>query len=154
MSATDTGPPKAPVIEPVAPDEAVAALLASCELPTDDIHEEKALAFFGCREDGRLIALVGMETGTDSALLRSLAVAPEQRGCGLAGRLVAFVEHLCGARGLETIYLLTDSAPDYFRARGYREVARERAPDWIRASAQFSQLCPADAAFLSKSLRA
>lgn len=141
------------MIEPVAPDEELVALLAACELPTADVHEEKALAFFGCREAGALVAVVGMETGIDSALLRSLAVTPGQRGRGLARRLVAFVEHLSGARGKERLYLLTDSAPDFFRALGYEDVPRERAPDWIRAGAQFSQLCPDDAAFMAKALR-
>lgn len=140
------------MIEPVAPDAELQALLEECGLPVADLFEEKAMAFFGCREDGNLVAVVGMETGIDSVLLRSLAVAPTHRGRGLARRLVAFVEHLTGARGKETLFLLTDSVPDFFRALGYTDVPRERAPDWIRAGAQFSELCPQDAAFLSKSL--
>lgn len=140
------------MIEPIAPEPELSTLLSSCGLPVADVYEEKALAFFGCREAGTLVAVVGMETGTDSALLRSLAVAPEQRGRGLARRLVAFVEHLGAARGKQTLYLLTDSAPDFFRALGYADLAREHAPDWIRAGAQFAQLCPDDAAFMSKSL--
>jgi N-acetylglutamate synthase-like GNAT family acetyltransferase len=143
-----------PMIEPIAPDTELQALLEQCELPVADLFEEKAMAFFGCREDGNLVAVVGMETGIDAILLRSLAVAPAHRGHGLARRLVAFVEHLAGARGKETLFLLTDSAPDFFRVLGYIDVPRERAPDWIRAGAQFSELCPGDAAFLSKSLRA
>lgn len=141
------------MIEPVAPDTELRTLLEHCGLPVADLFEEKAMAFFGCREDGNLVAVVGMETGIDAILLRSLAVDPAHRGRGLARRLVAFVEHLAGARGRETLFLLTDSAPDFFRALGYADVARERAPDWIRAGAQFAELCPADAAFLSKSLR-
>lgn len=152
MGTADAG--TAPPIEPVAPDAELCALLESCELPVGDVYEEKALVFFGCRANGRLIAVVGMETGTDSVLLRSLAVPPDQRGQGLARRLVAFVEHLAGARGKQAIHLLTDSAPDFFRRLGYAETPRERAPDWIRAGAQFSQLCPDSAAFMSKSLRA
>jgi len=147
-------PAAEPVIEPVAPGRELQALLETCELPVADLFEEKALAFFGCRRDGTLVAAVGMETGIDSVLLRSLAVAPAQRGHGLARRLVAFVEHLAGARGKETLYLLTESAPEFFRALGYSDVPRERAPDWVRAGAQFSQLCPDSAAFMSKSLRA
>lgn len=143
-----------PTIEPVAPDARLSALLETCDLTTADLFEDKALAFFGCREDDTLVAVIGMETGIESVLLRSLAVAPEYRGRGLARRLVAFVEHLAGARGKETLYLLTDSAPDFFRRLGYEETSRDRAPDWIRAGAQFAQLCPADAVFMSKSLRA
>jgi len=149
---TDTTTATGPVIQPVAPDSELEALLEACGLPVADLFEEKAMAFFGCREEGHLVAVVRMETGIDSVLLRSLAVDPGHRGRGLARRLVAFVEHLAGARGKETLYLLTESVPDFFRALGYTDVPRERAPDWIRAGAQFSQLCPDDATFLSKSL--
>lgn len=140
------------MIEPIAPDAELAALLEASGLPTGDLFEDKPLAFFGCREDGRLVAVIGVEVGTESSLLRSLAVAPEWRGRGLARRLVSFVEHLSAARGMSTLYLLTETGADFFRRLGYEDLERERAPQWIRASAQFSQLCPADADFLAKSL--
>lgn len=141
-----------PPIEPIAPAEELVELLQACDLPTDDVYEEKPLIFFGCREAGRLIAVVGVETGPQSALLRSLAVTPDARGRGLAQRLVAFVEHLNAARGVPALYLLTTTAADYFRRLGYVDTDRERAPDAIRAGAQFSRLCPDDADFLVKPL--
>lgn len=139
-------------VEPIAPDPELVELLQTCELPTDDVYKEKPLVFFGYREAGRLIAVVGVETGPQTALLRSLAVTPDARGRGLAQRLVAFVEHLNAARGVPALYLLTTTAADFFRRLGYVDTARERAPDAIRASAQFSRLCPDDADFLMKLL--
>lgn len=150
MNAGDEQPP--PRVEPIAPGPDLAELLQACDLPIDDIYEEKPLIFFGCREAGRLIAVVGVEKGSRTALLRSLAVAPEARGRGLARRLVAFVEHLNAARDVQALYLLTTTAADFFRRLGYVDTARERAPDSIRAGAQFSRLCPDDADFLMKPL--
>ena len=139
-----------PVIEPIAPDADLVALLGDCGLPVDDVYEEKPLAFFGCRADAKLIAVIGIETGDGVGLLRSLAVAPERRGQGLAQRLVDFIEHLSAARGMDALYLLTDTAAEWFRQRGWVDIERERAPHPVRASAQFARLCPADAAFLVK----
>lgn len=150
MNTTAADRPTA--IEPIAPGPELVELLETCDLPTADVYEEKPLIFFGCREAGRLIAVVGVETGPQSALLRSLAVTPDARGRGLAQRLVAFVEHLNAARGVAALYLLTTTAADFFRRLGYVDAARERAPDSIRAGAQFSRLCPDDADFLVKPL--
>ena len=145
-------PRQPPVIEPIVPGEELVELLASCGLPTADVYEDKPLAFFGCREDGRLIAVIGIESGEGIGLLRSLAVATDARGRGLAQRLLDFVEHVSAARGTSALYLLTDTAADWFRQRGYVDLAREQAPRAVRASAQFSRLCPAEADFLVKAL--
>lgn len=142
-----------PPVEPIAPGPELVELLAACELPTEDVHEEKPLVFFGCREDGHLLAVVGVETGPRTALLRSLAVAPAARGRGLGRRLVAFVERLNAARDVPALYLLTTTAADFFRRLGYVDTPRERAPDAIRAGAQFSRLCPDNAHFLMKPLQ-
>lgn len=152
MTMADGAQQRPPAIEPIAPDPELVELLQACELPTEDVYEEKPLVFFGCREARRLIAVVGVETGPETALLRSLAVAPDARGRGLAQRLVAFVEHLNAARGVPALYLLTTTAADFFRQLGYADTPRERAPDAIRAGAQFSRLCPDDADFLMKPL--
>lgn len=141
-----------PVIEPVPADDELRALRAACELPVDDVHADRRLEFFGCREDGRLLAVVGLEPAGESLLLRSLAVTADARGRGLARRLVAFTEHLAAARGVRALYLLTTTAADLFRRLGYVDLERARAPRPVRASEQFSRLCPADAAPLAKSL--
>ncbi|MDX1610204.1 MAG: arsenic resistance N-acetyltransferase ArsN2 [Halofilum sp. (in: g-proteobacteria)] len=141
-----------PVIEPVPVEAELRALLAACELPVDDVRADRRLEFFGCREDGRLVAVVGLEPAGEAFLLRSLAVTAEARGRGLARRLVAFAEHLVAARDVRSLYLLTTTAADFFRRLGYVDLERERAPRPVRASEQFSRLCPGDAALLAKSL--
>jgi len=50
------------------------------------------------------------------------------------------------------LYLLTTTAERFFATRGYAGIERERVPDTVRASAEFSALCPASAVVMRKAL--
>jgi len=63
---------------------------------------------------------------------------------------VAFAESFAAAQGVENLFPLTASAADYFLKLGYAHAARDAAPPAIQMTAQFSGLCPASSAFLSK----
>jgi amino-acid N-acetyltransferase len=97
-------------------------------------------------------AIVGIELCGPDALLRSLAVEPALRAHGVGSDLVMHAEEYARARGARTIYLLTTTAEAFFRSRGYSLTPRESAPPAIRATSEFSGLCPATSAFLSKRL--
>lgn len=126
-------------------------LLKASGLQIADLSAAPAL-FFGIHVAGELVACIGLELYDSVALLRSLAVSPAFRGRGLARELVVFAEDLAFSRGVRTLFLLTTSAEAFFTALGYRPAAREEAPAAIRATAQFSGLCPAASAFLSRAL--
>ena len=111
---------------------AIVALLDRCALPTGDLDAPLLAGF--CVAEGRtesgpqLVGVIGLERLGDGALLRSLAVAAEQRGAGLAARLVDWSEAAARAQGAATAYLLTTTAADYFLRRGYASGrARQRA---------------------------
>ena len=57
-------------------------------------------------------------------------------------------------QGVETLYLLTTTAAQFFARRGYEAVPRSEAPAAIAATAQFSELCPASSTFMRKVLAA
>jgi len=139
-------------IEPVSSLKEVIPLLADCDLETSDIATSLPARFFGIRDSGTLVAVVGLEDFGSVGLLRSLAVAPACRGRGLAAKLVAFAEANAAAQGIESLYLLTTTAAPFFSKRGYVPASRQDAPQAIRATAQFSGLCPASSTFLSKRL--
>ena len=54
--------------------------------------------------------------------------------------------------GVTTLYLLTNTADGLFRQLGYVDTTRTMAPDAIRATSQFSGLCPASSLLMSKPL--
>ncbi len=108
--------------------------------------------FFGVRLDDRLVGTIGLERYGGAGLLRSLVTAPDQRGLGLAGRLVEALEHRAKADGLARLVLLTESARGVFEHRGCRVVARDHVLVEVLHAEQFRGLCPASATCLQKTV--
>ncbi|MBD8525632.1 arsenic resistance N-acetyltransferase ArsN2 [Pseudomarimonas arenosa] len=130
---------------------AIRQLLHEAGLPTADL-EHSAIDFWVIGEADRIIAAIGLETFQPSGLLRSLVVAPEQRGRGLGQALLAHLESTAQARQLNALYLLTLDADGFFQRLGYRSVPRHTAPAAILHSQEFHSLCPASALCMLKSL--
>jgi amino-acid N-acetyltransferase len=131
---------------------AVIGLLQAAALPASDLTEAHMANFFYCGPATAPAGIVGLEfCGTD-ALLRSLAVAPERRGSGLGAALVDRAESHARQHGACSVFLLTTTAETFFLRRGYTNAARESAPPGIRATREFSDLCPASSAFMVKQL--
>ena len=130
----------------------VCALLRDAGLPSTDVQAQAMPDFLGVRLQGRLVAAIGLERYDGAGLLRSLVVAHEERGLGLAGRLVDALERRAKADGLARLVLLTESARSFFERRGYAVVARDQVPAEVLQSEQFRGLCPTSATRLSKTI--
>ena len=131
---------------------AVCALLRDAGLPSTDVQARAMPDFLGVRLQGRLVGVIGLERYDGAGLLRSLVVVPDQRGLGLAVRLVEALERRAKADGLARLVLLTESARSFFEHRGYAVVARDQVPAEVLLSEQFLGLCPASATCLSKTI--
>ncbi len=131
---------------------AVIELLETSGLPTGDLTEAMLASFCVADEDGGVVGVAGIEVFGTCALMRSLAVAPAGRGRGVAARLVEWCEAEARRRGVETNYLLTTTAVEYFKMRGYTEVPRAAVPVVIAGHAQFRSLCPTSAKCLARRL--
>ena len=127
-------------------------LLEASDLPTSDLTDAHMPDFFYVGSPGAPVGLVGVELRGENALLRSLAVASEHRGSGIGGALVETAESHARARGAEALFLLTTTAERFFKSRGYVPADRATAPQAIRTSREFADLCPASSAFLVKQL--
>lgn len=130
----------------------VVRLLEGAALPTADLADESMKDFFYIGRAAAPVGIVGLQLYGSDALLRSLVVIPEYRAHGWGSRLVEHAERYAREHGAMTIYLLTTTAEAFFRSRGYLATARDDAPAAIRSTAEFSSLCPASSAFLSKRL--
>ena len=131
----------------------VAPLLRQGGLTTGDLPDDLE-HFFACGAPGRPDGVVGIELYGGHAILRSLAVSPDARGRGCGTALVAAAERYARAHDVRTIHLLTETAREFFEALGYRPTDRAGAPETIRQSRQFAELCPASAVFMTKALDA
>lgn len=143
MPITEAGPADLP---------AMTALLTAAGLPADDIAADGLRLWVNRGADGTLEGCAGLERCGTDGLLRSVAVVPDRRGGGLGGRLVETVEAAARAAGLGRLYLLTTGDAALFLRHGYAPCERAAAPEAIRATRQFSGLCPAAAQLLWKPL--
>ncbi|WP_082321819.1 arsenic resistance N-acetyltransferase ArsN2 [Variovorax paradoxus] len=130
----------------------IRSLLRTCELPEIDLDLGHMGDFLVLRAGGSLVGCVGLERAGDAGLLRSLAVAHERRSAGLGDVLMRAIEARAVAAGVHRLFLLTTTAPNFFASRGYRPCSRVDAPDAIRALTEFTSICPASAACMSRSL--
>ena len=124
---------------------AIVALLAACGLPVEDVREAPGSTQLVWREDGLVVGTAGVDVVGELALLRSLAVAPAQRGCGLGSALAAAAEQRAIEAGARTLLLLTESAVALARARGFTAVSRCALAPGVFVFRQFSAGCCAGA---------
>jgi len=106
--------------------------------------------FFGYRHGSELDGVVGLKLCGGVALLRSLAVSPGRRASGLGSRLVVHAERYAQDRGVQSLYLLTTTAKFFLQRLGYARIPREEAPAAIRATQEFSGICPMSSVFMVK----
>lgn len=136
----------------IAPAPPLLELLASCGLPTGDLHDGRALHLYGAWHHKDLIGSVGIEVCGEAGLLRSLAVAPTWRGRRLGDALLQHAQCEAIRLALRELWLLTRDAEQYFRRHGFAPADRTMAPAAIRATPQFSGLCPASAHLMFKAV--
>jgi amino-acid N-acetyltransferase len=123
-------------------------LLQQAGLPTADLTSNN-LALVAEDSSGTL-GIIGLEEFGGVGLLRSLVVRPSARGRGIGQSLATALERLAHGRGISEMWLLTMDADEFFAGLGFRPRNREDAPDAIRGSEEFSNLCPANAVLMSK----
>jgi amino-acid N-acetyltransferase len=129
----------------------VQALLRAHQLPFEDCADP-ALYFCAIFDGDELIAAGGLEPAESYALLRSIVVRLDYRALGLARRIT---DHLlaraAGEERLE-VYLLTETAENYFAALGFQPVERSAVPAEVARTRQFSTLCPQSACCMRRLL--
>lgn len=130
----------------------VEALLAADGLPSGDVRAEPD-CFSVALSSGAVVGVGGVEVHGSAGLVRSVVVESAHRGRGYGTALCEALENRARDEGVDALYLLTTTAPGFFRRRGYEAVAREAAPAGIRRTTQFAELCPASATCMRKRLR-
>jgi amino-acid N-acetyltransferase len=133
--------------------EQISLQLDAAGLPSSDIATLDLRYFHVAIDAGRVVGCVGLEICGRDALFRSLAVLASQRRRGIADRLCTQVESGARSAGVCRLFLLTKTAGDFFRRRGWLDMRREDVPPAIAATDEFSSLCPDDAVCLFRTFR-
>ena len=132
--------------------DGLVAALRKAGLPADDVGVPGALFWRFSTEDDVPAGFGGLEVYGKDALMRSVVTLPPLRGRGFGAAIVAALETEARLAKCSSIYLLTTTAQALFEKLGYAKVDRAQAPAAIRASTQFSKLCPDSAVLMLKRL--
>jgi UDP-N-acetylmuramate: L-alanyl-gamma-D-glutamyl-meso-diaminopimelate ligase len=101
---------------------------------TEHLHEILVLR----EATHRVVGMVSMEMYDESGLLRSLATSPGRRGEGLGWMLADAAMGRARRRGARRVYLVTESASDFFAEKfGFRPVQRGLVDAAVLESSQF-----------------
>lgn len=126
----------------------LAHVLTAADLPLAGV-EEHLSDFFVAFRDEVFIGSAGLERYGDTALLRSVAVAPTERGQGLAQALVRQTLAEAASWSVRQVVLLTTTASDFFPRFGFQPISRTEVPLAAQASVEFQEACPVSATVMS-----
>jgi amino-acid N-acetyltransferase len=129
-------------------EKEIRQLLASAGLPDKDVGPHLA-NFIVVRNGENIAGCIGLERAGNDALLRSLAVLPDLRSKGIGAELCRRITERAQQLGYRALYLLTETAEEYFSKIGYQKIDRTEAPDGIQQTEEFRTLCP-DSSILMK----
>lgn len=129
-----------PVIDSATPAHraAVEALLRASGLPLTGLDTWFPGGFAVARVAGELVGAAGSESYGEDALLRSVVVAPAQRGRGIAQALVADRIAWLYSHGARAVWLLTSDATSFFERLGFVRADRGALPVALQRSTQLS----------------
>jgi len=116
-------------------------LLDECGLPLDGVAEHLG-GFLVARDDRALLGVVGLACYGDVGLLRSLAVRDGERGRGLGVKLVQALMDRAQERNIRALYLLTETAENFFPRFGFERIPREKLDPKLGASQELQGACP------------
>jgi UDP-N-acetylmuramate: L-alanyl-gamma-D-glutamyl-meso-diaminopimelate ligase len=118
---------------------AVRTLLAVTGLG-EPARDDQRGSFFVLHNEAGTVGCVALEVLDDDAILRALVVDPSFRGAGYGWMLADMAVSQARWRGVRRIYLLTETASDFFAAKfGFRVVDRSTLSKRVAASETFAQ---------------
>jgi amino-acid N-acetyltransferase len=126
--------------------DAVRDLLAACNLPLNGVERQLGDSFvLAFDEGGRLVGMAGVERYQSDGLFRSAAVHPDWQGRGLGQALTHDRIAWARASGLRALYLLTETAAEFWPRFGFARIDRGSAPRGVAESPEWAGGCPASA---------
>ena len=123
--------------------ESIASLLKADKLCFNDINED-GVSLFVVEKNNVIVGYFGFEIFDLDALFRSLIVQPEHRGKGYGQEIWQLALESMVEAGVKDIYLLTNTAEDFFGKLDFEKYARNAVPEKIGGTAEFADFCSED----------
>ncbi|HUQ03294.1 MAG TPA: UDP-N-acetylmuramate--L-alanine ligase [Kofleriaceae bacterium] len=116
----------------------VRELLDKVQLSSSNATDDNYGHYFYLRNERGVDGVVALDVTGEDAILHSLAIAPESRGTGFGWLLADVAVQWARHRGCRRIYLLTETASDFFGAKlGFRVVDRSTVSPAVADTASF-----------------
>lgn len=119
---------------------AIRELLLTNNLPVVGVEEH--IEEFMIAEQTDLVGVMGALQENKKGLIRSFAVAASLRKNGVGLALLQSMKERLKQQGVKDVYLLTETARDYFKKRGFTEIIREEMPQTLLKESGLDQACP------------
>jgi N-acetylglutamate synthase-like GNAT family acetyltransferase len=117
----------------------VRQVLEQVGLNAEPARDDQFTSFFVLSNEDGLVGSVALDVLGDDAVLRALSVHPDHRGSGYGWMLADMAVSQARWRGVRRIYLLTESASDFFAVKfGFRIVDRSTLSKQVAASETFT----------------
>ena len=129
----------------------VKGILSQSKLPVEDL-DLTTQQFIGITSDTKLIGIGALELYGSSALLRSMAVIYSGQNKGLGSQLVKELLNLARLNEVKNLFLLTETAENFFSKNGFKVVNRADVPQAILQTEEFTNLCPKTAVCMKLTL--
>jgi amino-acid N-acetyltransferase len=122
----------------------VTALLEAHHLPLAGLSDHRDNLVVAS-EGESVIGSACLEVYGQAALLRSVAVDPSRQRTGMGRRIIARTIDHARNIGINELYLLTETAADYFPRFGFEPISRSDVSPSVQQSIEFTEACPASA---------
>lgn len=129
----------------------IAVLLTGECLPVAGVVDHIS-TYLVAERDRRIVGAMGLEVYADAGLLRSAVVAADEKNKGIGGALYESLIKKAKALGIIRLFLLTNTAEEYFRRRGFKKIDQKTVTGLVTSSVEFSGACPSHAACMELSL--
>lgn len=120
--------------------EAMKNILKSCGLSALGIESSKN-TFILVEKNEAIIGMLGSICLGEQALLRSFAVEKQYRGRALGRLMLEEMEIKLREKGIKEIFLLTETAADYFSKIGFEEISRGQIPQRLLQISELDRVC-------------
>ena len=121
-------------------------------LPHQDLNAKDQILIIYFINDA-LVGTGGLELINQYGLLRSISVNPNYRNKGIGRKITNNILDTARLSNLDEVYLLTETAKDYFQKLGLKEVNRDSVPEPIKSTTEFASVCPASATCMVMKLK-
>lgn len=132
--------------------DSIILLLRKLDLVFEEV-ENHLENFFVIKFNNEIVGCAGIEHYDDVGLLRSVAIDVNFQGKGLGKKLVEKIINYALEKSIIFLYLLTNTAEDFFMRFGFKTIPRTDVDSRIKQTYEYSTGCEETAVVMMMKLK-